>query len=383
MTRPFAYLLTPGPITTSSTVKEAMLDDWGSWDEDFNQVTSEIRATLLATANATDTHVCVPLQGSGTFAVEATLATLLGPDDKLLVLMNGAYGQRIAKICDYLRRPWVGIDMGDYLPPEPRAVRERLAADPSITTVAIVHCETSSGILNPVAEIAAVVRDAGRKFLIDSMSAFGALPVDARQIEFAALVASANKCFEGVPGFGFALIRRDLLAASKGHSHSLSMDLHDQWVYMEKTGQWRFTPPTHTVAAFAQALREHAAEGGVPGRLARYRRNCEHLVAGMRALGFRTLLDAQWLSPIIVTFLSPAHPRFEFHRFYAELKRRGFIIYPGKLTQTESFRIGCIGQIDVPQVEQLLGVIRDALAEMDVQLPPPAPATTNPQGAQP
>jgi len=152
---------------------------------------------------------------------------------------------------------------------------------------------------------------------------------------------------------------------------------------MEKTGQWRFTPPTHTVAAFAQALREHAAEGGVPGRLARYRRNCEHLVAGMRALGFRTLLDAQWLSPIIVTFLSPAHPRFEFHRFYAELKRRGFIIYPGKLTQTESFRIGCIGQIDVPQVEQLLGVIRDALAEMDVQLPPPAPATTNPQGAQP
>lgn len=368
MHEPNYYLLTPGPITTSRTVKEAMLSDWGSWDDDFNQITRQIREQLVAAAHAEDTHVCVPLQGSGTFAVEATLGTLLGPDDKLLVLMNGAYGQRIGKIMDVLGRPWIALDTGDYLPPDPAAVQAQLAADPTITAVALVHCETSSGILNPLEGIAEVVEAAGRELIIDSMSAFGALPVDARRLRFAALVSSANKCFEGVPGFGFALIRRDRLAQCQGRAHSLSMDLHDQWTYMERTGQWRYTPPTHTVAAFAQALREHAAEGGVSGRLARYTRNRDTLVAGMRQLGFRTLLEERWLSPIIVTFLSPSHPRFEFRRFYEALKQRGFVIYPGKLTTVDSFRIGCIGRIDVPEVERLLRVMTDVLAEMNVQL---------------
>ncbi|MDG9669379.1 2-aminoethylphosphonate--pyruvate transaminase [Hahella sp. CR1] len=368
MNQPNYYLLTPGPITTSRTVKEAMLTDWGSWDQDFNQVTQTVRDKLLAVANSQDTHVCVPLQGSGTFAVEATLGTLLGPQDKLLVLMNGAYGQRIAKICDYLKRPYVCIDTGDYLPPDPNAIAELLRQDASITTVAVVHCETSSGILNPVEAIAEVVNAAGRKLIIDSMSAFGALPADARRLGYAALISSANKCFEGVPGFGFALIRRDLLEQAKGNAHSLSMDLYDQWAYMEKTGQWRYTPPTHTVAAFAQALREYEMEGDAPGRLARYTRNRDQLVAGMRQLGFQTLLEERWLSPIIVTFLSPDDPNFDFKRFYQELKRRGFVIYPGKLTQTESFRIGCIGKIDTPEVARLLQAVKDTLIAMEISL---------------
>ncbi|OZG70954.1 2-aminoethylphosphonate--pyruvate transaminase [Hahella sp. CCB-MM4] len=368
MNQPKYYLLTPGPITTTYTVKEAMLTDWGSWDDDFNQVTQSIRSGLLKVANAETSHVCVPLQGSGTFAVEATLGTLLGPNDKLLVLMNGAYGQRIAKICDYLKRPYSIIDTGDYLPPDPEAVRKALQDDPAITTVALVHCETSSGILNPVEAVAGVVKEMGRKLIIDSMSAFGALPVNAEELPFDALISSANKCFEGVPGFGFSLIRRDLLENCKGNAHSLSMDLYDQWAYMEKTGQWRYTPPTHTVAAFAQAMREHAAEGGTQGRLARYTRNRDQLVAGMRKLGFKTLLEDIWLSPIIVTFISPDDPAFEFKRFYAELKKRGFVIYPGKLTQMDSFRIGCIGQIDTPEVSRLLSAIQEVLSVMQVNL---------------
>ncbi len=367
-TEPKYYLLTPGPITTTTSVKEAMLADWGSWDDDFNAVTQSIRNQLLQTANAEKEYACVPLQGSGTFAVEATMATLLGPEDKVLILMNGAYGQRIGKICDYLKRPYVSMDTGDYLPADPADVRRLLEADPAITTVAIVHCETSSGILNPLEAIADVVREQGRKLIIDSMSAFGALPIDAETLPFAALISSANKCFEGVPGFGFAIIRKDLLAESRGNAHSLSMDLHDQWVYMEKTGQWRYTPPTHTVAAFAQALREHQAEGGVEGRLARYQRNRDQLVAGLREMGFETLLEDQWLSPIIVTFLSPSDPRFEFKRFYHELKQRGFVIYPGKLTEIDSFRIGCIGQIDSPQIARLLTAISEVLNVMEIDL---------------
>jgi 2-aminoethylphosphonate-pyruvate transaminase len=282
--------------------------------------------------------------------------------------MNGAYGQRIGKICDYLKRPYASINTGDYLPPDPKAVRAMLEANPDLTTVAIVHCETSSGILNPLEAVAKVVFDCGRKLIIDSMSAFGALPIDAKTLPFDALVSSANKCYEGVPGFGFSIIKKSLLEQCQGNAHSLSMDLYDQWQYMEQTGQWRYTPPTHTVAAFAQAMREHAEEGGVQGRLARYTRNRDLLVSGMREIGFKTLLDSEWLSPIIVTFLSPDHPNFDFKRFYQELKQRGFVIYPGKLTESESFRIGCIGQIDTPQVTRLLTTISEVLNVMEINL---------------
>ncbi|MGY0217484.1 2-aminoethylphosphonate--pyruvate transaminase [Endozoicomonadaceae bacterium StTr2] len=362
------YLLTPGPITTSLETKQAMLHDWGSWDSDFNAITAEVRQRLLAEANATSSHECVPIQGSGTFAVEATLATVIPEDGKVLILMNGAYGQRMGKICDYLGRHYVTLDKGDYLPPLPHEVKSFLQDDPDITHVAVVHCETSSGILNPVEDIARVVEQTGRSLIIDSMSAFGALPIDAQKLKFDALVSSANKCFEGVPGFGYALIRQEVLAQAGGNAHSLSMDLYDQWQYMERTGQWRYTPPTHIVAAFLAALHEHEAEGGSRGRLARYSSNCNRLVSGMRARGFQTLLEERWLSPIIVTFLSPDHPEFEFKRFYNLLKERGFIIYPGKLTEADSFRIGCIGRLFGTQIDELLNVIDEVLELMNIQL---------------
>lgn len=363
------YLLTPGPLTTSHATKAAMLRDWGSWDDDFNRVTADVRAQLLAMAEAaSDAYACVPMQGSGTFAVESALACATSPNGKVLVLMNGAYGKRAAQLLDMMGRRYVTLDKGDYLPPQPDEVAELLQQDAEITAVFLVHCETSSGILNPLEAIAEVVRAHGKTLIVDAMSSFGGVPISLTTTPIDLLISSANKCIEGVPGFGFVIIRQTLLAAGKGRAHSLSLDLHAQWDYMERTGQWRFTPPTHTVVAFQAALAQHREEGGVMGRCTRYTHNRNVLVKGMRALGFSTLLEDEWLSPIITTFLSPSDPAFEFKTFYAALKARGFLIYPGKLTDVESFRIGCIGQLDAAVIEQLLSVIQDALTNMGVSL---------------
>ena len=361
------YLLTPGPLTTSAKVKQAMLRDWGSWDEEFRALTSEMRASLLAlTGDAKNDLDCVPMQGSGSFSVEAMLSSFVPRDGKILVLNNGAYGKRIVQTLEYLNRDYSVIDKGDYMPPRDDEVTAALLADPSISHVVIVHCETSSGILNPVKEISDAVYAQGRKLLIDSMSAFGAVPLDINEVRYEAMVSSANKCIEGVPGFGFIIARKDELEAAKGRSHSLSLDVHAQWAHMNKTGQWRFTPPTHVVVAFIEALRAHRAEGGTAGRGARYTKNRDVVVEGMRELGFETLLKDRWLSPIIVTFFCPEDRKFDFDQFYDLMKTKGFIIYPGKLTIIASFRIGCIGQMDEHVMHNVVKAAKECLFEMGV-----------------
>ncbi|MFA3919977.1 2-aminoethylphosphonate--pyruvate transaminase [Ruegeria hyattellae] len=370
------YLLTPGPLTTSYEVKEAMLRDWGSWDDDFRAMTREMRTRLLSLlGTGAEEFDCVPMQGSGSFSVEAMLGSFIPKDGKALVLANGAYGQRSAQTMAYLGRDHIVLDKGDYLPPRGAEVAQILADDPEITHVVAIHCETSSGILNPIDEISEAVYAAGRKLLVDSMSAFGAIDLQPSDICYEAMVSSANKCIEGVPGFGFIIARTSELEAAKGNSHSLSLDVHAQWAAMEKTGQWRFTPPTHVVAAFLEALRAHEIEGGVAGRGARYARNRDVVVEGMRGLGFETLLDDRWLSPIIVTFFCPNDPKFEFARFYDLMKAKGFIIYPGKLTVVDSFRIGCIGQMDENVMRQVVDSAKETLNEMGVaSAAPPAAA---------
>ena len=366
------YLLTPGPLTTAYAVKQAMLRDWGSWDGDFRAMTAELRGRLLAlTGDAAGEFDCVPMQGSGSFCVEAMLGSFVPKDGKVLVLANGAYGLRAAQTMQYLGRAYTLIDKGDYLPPRGDEVAAALDADPAITPVIAIHSETSSGILNPVAEISEAVYAKGRKLLVDSMSAFGAIPLDVNEIRYEAMVSSANKCIEGVPGFGFVIARKSELQAAKGNSHSLALDVHAQWAAMEKTGQWRFTPPTHVVAAFLEALRIHEAEDGVEGRGARYARNRDVMVAGMRELGFETLLSARWLSPIIVTFFCPAHEKFVFSRFYDLMKAKGFIIYPGKLTVVDSFRVGCIGRMDEHVMRRVVDAAGQSLREMGVDTAAP------------
>lgn len=365
-------LLTPGPLTTSATVKQAMTRDWGSRDGAFIAMNRTIRDKLAELAHAADSHVTVPLQGSGTFAVEAMIGTMVPADGKLLVLINGAYGQRILRIARTIGLEVEAITVAEDEPVCPETLDAALTADDGFTHVAVVHCETTSGILNPLAEVAAVTQKHGRALLVDSMSAFGALPVDARTTTFQALAASSNKCLEGAPGMGFVLVERRALAAAEGNAHSLSLDLNDQWKGFEANGQWRFTPPTHVLAAFHQALLEHADEGGVEGRGARYRDNRDTLIAGMRALGFETLLPDVLQAPIIITFHMPADPKFVFADFYDRLRDRGFVIYPGKLTVADSFRMGCIGRIDRGDIERALAAVRAVLGEMGVTSGAPA-----------
>ena len=361
------FLLTPGPLTTSYDTKSAMLKDWGSWDGDFRQMTQLMRDQLIEMlGSGNESFDCVPMQGSGSFSVEAMLGSFVPKDGKVLVLSNGAYGQRAAKTLKYLKRDHIVLDKGDYLPPRGEEVAEILETDNDITHVVAVHCETSSGILNPIEEISVATYNAGRKLLIDSMSAFGAILVEPNKIKFEAIVSSANKCIEGVPGFGFILARKSALEAAEGNRHSLCLDLHDQWSQMNKTGQWGYPPPTHVLAAFLVALESHRKEGGVIGRGARYTKNQNALVSGMRSIGFETLLGERWLSPIIVTFFCPADPSFEFTKFYDLMKSKGFIIYPGKLTVVESFRIGCIGQMDERIMLKVVDAARESLREMGV-----------------
>lgn len=351
------WLLTPGPLTTSKATKQAMQRDWGSRDAAFIETIRRIHRRLLELADAADSHVCVAVQGSGTFAVEATLGTLIGRKDKALVLINGAYGTRIARILDILGRPFETLETPEDTANDINALTHRLDRDRDITHVIAVHCETTSGILNPLADIAAAVAGAGRKLIIDAMSAFGALPLSAKSLAFEAVVASSNKCLEGVPGLGFALVEKTALLACKGNAPSLCLDLYDQWHSMTTSGQWRFTPPTHVIAALDAALDQLIAEGGPAARLHRYRDNCRVLVEGMRHLGFETLLPDALQAPIIVTFRVPDDPAFECNAFYDGLKDKGYVIYPGKLTVADSFRMGCIGHLDTDHMHGALAAV--------------------------
>lgn len=360
------FLLTPGPLTTSLTVKQAMLRDWGSRDKQFIALNARIRDKLVQIAGGEGDYVCVPVQGSGTFAVEATLGTLLPRDGKILVLVNGAYGERMMKIAKYMGRSAIALTCAEDRTPDLASLETLLAEDKSITHIAAVHCETTSGILNPIAKIADIVAKHDRSLIIDAMSAFGAIPLDVREIACDAVAASSNKCLEGVPGMGYAIIRRAALEKCEGNAHSLALDLYDQWRALEGNGQWRFTPPTHVLAAFDQAVAEFEEEGGVPARNRRYSENCQTLVEGMRDLGFETLLPDELQAPIIVTFHMPADPKFDFGAFYDRLAARGYVIYPGKLTVAPTFRIGCIGQLARADLEAALAVIREVLGEMGV-----------------
>ncbi len=361
------WLLTPGPLTTSLSVKQAMLHDYGSRDATFIDLNARILERLVAIVNGAGNYVSVPLQGSGTFVVEAMIGNFVPADGKLLILINGAYGQRIAKICDYYKRDYRVQESAEDVPVDTAQLDATLDANPDIGHVVVVHCETTSGILNPIKEVSEIVARHKRSLLIDSMSAFGALPLDAQEIEFDAVVASSNKCLEGAPGMGFCVARETALEQTEGNSPSLVLDLYDQWRAMQKNRQWRFTPPTHVLLAFDQALTEFEAEDGVAGRGGRYRANCDLLVAGMRAMGFKTLLPDELQAPIIITFHMPTNPEFDFNAFYDGLKDQGYVIYPGKLTVADSFRMGCIGRIDAEQVNGALDAVAQLLTRFGIE----------------
>jgi len=362
-------LFTPGPLTTSPTVKQAMLHDLGSRDFAFIETVQQIRRDLLALGEVADTdYAAILMQGSGTFGIEAVLSTVTPPDGKWLFIINGAYGRRMNMIAGVLGVETAVLEYPQNRKPNLQEIDNTLAQDPAITHVAVVHCETTTGIINQVAEIGGIVRRNGRVYFVDAMSSFGAIPLNLAHANIDFLVSSANKCIEGVPGFSFVLARRDALLATEGYAHSVCLDLLAQWRGLEANGQFRFTPPTHALLAFAQALNELMMEGGVAGRYGRYQQNYQTLVAGMRKMGFVEYLNPEDQGPIITSFRYPNHPDFTFQRFYEALNKRDFVIYPGKVSDADCFRIGNIGRIFEADVRNLLAVIADVLNEMGVIL---------------
>lgn len=362
-------LFTPGPLTTSLGVKLAMLRDLGSRDASFVETVRRIRGELLSLAGVSVErgYEAVLIQGSGTFGVESVISSIVPRDGKLLVAVNGAYGERILRIASVLGLPTAEVRSPENRTIAPDAVDRALEEDPAITDVALVHCETTTGILNPLRAIGAIVRRHGRRFIVDSMSAFGAVPFDFEACAIDFLVSSANKCIEGAPGFSFVICRREPLVSSEGRARSLSLDLLSQWRGLEANGQFRFTPPTHAILAFERALRELEKEGGIQARGARYRKNHEITVEGMRKLGFREYLAPELQGPIITSFRYPDHPAFRFDEFYDRLNRRGYVIYPGKVSSADCFRIGHIGRLFPTDVHALLGAIESTLEEMGIR----------------
>ncbi len=360
-------LLTPGPLTTTLRTKLAMLNDWGSWDEDFKQVTANLRQSLLKIIKNDGNYTVIPMQGSGTFSVEAAIGTVVPQNGHLLVLDNGAYCKRMAAISQKLGRETTTLSFSESEKVDVELVKTALNENPSITHIGLIHCETGTGIINPLQEISDLCREAGVGLIIDAMSSFGAYPIEVTTLQFDALIAASGKCLEGVPGMGFVFLRQAIIESCVDNSPSIALDLYDQYHYMEKTGQWRFTPPTHVVVALYEAILQFFEEGGQPARLARYQQNSQVLLEGMKALGITPFLDEADLSAIIITFLAPDSAQYDFKTLYDVAKKEGFILYPGKLTEIETFRVGSIGAISELEMRQAVNAIAYALQVMKIK----------------
>jgi len=364
-------LFTPGPLTTSLDVKQAMLHDAGSWHHEFNAKVAGIRNSLLGVAGVSRESgwECVLLQGSGTFGVESVFLTGVPPDGKVAILSNGAYGERMVLMLQHARIPHVVLRTPEDVPNDPKALDALLASDPAITHVAAVHCETTTGILNPIDRVGAVAKRHRKTYVVDAMSSFGAYPIDLEACGIDYIISSANKCIEGVPGFSFILCRRAVLLATEGWARSLSMNLLEQLRGFEKNGQFRYTPPTHALLAFERALEELAMEGGPAGRAQRYQQNHAALIQGMASLGLPPYLRPEVQSHIITSFAYPNSAAFQWPDFYARVAEKGFLLYPGKISKADTFRIGNIGRLFPSDMRAVVHAIREALSEMGVPLP--------------
>lgn len=363
-------LLTPGPLSTSESVRQAMMQDWCTWDDDYNAgIVTDIRQRLQKEARTGEAYTTVLMQGSGTFVVEAVIGSAIGSTDKLLIISNGSYGNRMGTICHYLKLDYILIKIPETQPVTPEKVKEILKENTDITHVALVHCETTTGILNPLEELAKCIKGRGLTLIVDAMSSFGGIPIEIEAWDIDFLISSANKCIQGVPGFGFVIAKRNSLEECKGKAASYSLDIYDQWMEMEKgRGKWRFTSPTHVVRAFHQALRELEEEGGIQARYQRYSQNHRVLLQGMKSLGFTSLLPEELMSPIITSFLYP-DSMFDFKEFYNQLKEKGFVIYPGKISEADTFRIGNIGDVYPDDFERLAQAVAETRRN---QTQPPA-----------
>ena len=360
-------LFTPGPLTTSDFTKKSMLIDLGSRDREFIRINKLLFFDILKLAHIKSGYVCLPIQGSGTFSLEATFSTLLNKKSKILILTNGIYGNRLINICKKIGKKFLILKFNEDEFMSIEKIEKILLENKSISHISLVHCETSSGILNPLYEISQICKKYKKKLIVDAMSSFGGIEINFQKNYIDALISSSNKCLEGIPGFSFSIIKKTSLSKAKNNANSLSLDLFDQWKGFIKNGQWRFTPPTHSIIALTAAIEQLKKEGGIKNRNKRYKKNYITLINGMRKLGFECFLSDDLHSPIIVSFLMPGNKNFNFNFFYNNLSKLGFLIYPGSVTKNKTFRIGCIGNINYLHINKLLNAIYKTLLKMQIK----------------
>ncbi len=356
-------LLTPGPVSVTRATQEAMLVQRASGDADFVADVRFARDYLVGLVGGGDDYTAIPVPGSATYANEAAIAALVPPGRTLLIHSNGVYGDRLVEISEALGIPSVVLRTEPFTVPETAAFAELITPDTS--HIMVVHCETSTGILNPLEGVAQLCRERGLGLLVDAVASYGAIPIDAAALGADAITLSSNKCMGGVPGIGWAVMRRAALEAGP-RPRVLSLDLLDQDRHLAKTGTFRFTPPMQVLAAFAQACREHEAEGGCPARLARFEANWRRLVDGMRQMGFRTVVPDAHASPIVATFHNPDHPAYSFDALFQGMKRRGFIIFPGRLALADTFRIACMGDVSEADMGRAMTAVAETMEEMGI-----------------
>ena len=356
-------LLTPGPLTTTDSVKKEMLFDHCTWDDDYKFITQKIRKQILGLAYASEEeYTAVLMQGSGTFGVESVISSIIGKDDKCLFIVNGAYGERMVSIANYHNIDYVEIKQEYDLLPDLELIEQILKEDKKITHIMMVHCETTTGILNDIKSVGSLSKKYSKIFMVDAMSSFGGVEININDCNIDFLISSSNKCIQGVPGFSFIIANKEKLIDSKGKARSLSLDLYDQWMGMDKDGKWRFTSPTHVVLAFSKALDELIKEGGVKARYERYSNNNKLLRRRMKEIGINSYLKEELQSPIITTFILEDN-KFTFNEMYDFVKERGFAIYPGKLTKIDTFRLGNIGEIYEEDINNICDIFTDLLKE--------------------
>jgi 2-aminoethylphosphonate-pyruvate transaminase len=362
-------LLIPGPVTTNPAVRAALAHDFAPWDNDFRPLAAGLRDRLLRIARGTpERHTVLPLQGCGHFITEAAVRTFLPMGGKLLIPATGSYSDRMVRLAREAGRVPVTLPIPDTAPTPPQAVAAALAADPDISHVGLVYSETGSGVVHDPAVVGAVVRAAGRRMIVDAVSAFGALPLDiSAQPEIDAVVFTPNKCLEGIPGLAFAACPIDRLEACAGQAGSWSFDLSDIYAHALRSGpgRFRFTPPAQVINALNVALDLYEAEGQA-ARLARYTQNMRVLYDGVQALGLTPFLPREHQGPIIVNVHAPADPAWDLQRFVDALKRRGVLISNFYNTPTPGFRVGCIGAITPDDMRGAVAAMAEALDELGI-----------------
>jgi 2-aminoethylphosphonate aminotransferase len=361
-------LLNPGPATTTDTVKKSLVvPDICPREREFSVLLNEIRNDLVRIVHGDDQYTSVLFAGSGTAVMDSVINSVIPGNKKIAVIVNGAYGERLVRIARTYKIPCLPIIFDWREKPDLKKLDRLLKNDTSVCCVALVHHETTTGILNPITEVGRIVKKYNCTYIVDAISSYAGIPIDIKESKADFLLSTSNKCIQGMAGLAFVVCKKSALESIKNYEkRSFYLDLYNQYDYLEKTGQTPFTPPVQIAYALKQAIKEYFEEGG-DRRYARYTENWKTLRSGLLDLGFTLLLKEDQESHILLTVIEPEAKNFDFEKMHDYLYDLGFTIYPGKLKQ-KTFRLANMGAIYPADITAFLTALKEYLKEHHIIL---------------